>query len=141
MLSTKNEKGSSNGLILVVDDNDINRYVASKLLRLWGFEVETAENGQAAVDLVTTRHYDLVLMDIYMPLVDGFEATDMIRAHNNGEYKDLPIVALTASTLDKDLDEIRRSGMSDYILKPFVPEEFKRKISDILVANYSDIEF
>lgn len=140
MLSPVNEKDLSKVLILVVDDNEINRYVAKKILQQCGFVVELAENGQMAVDLIISNHYDLVLMDIYMPVMNGFEATYIIRAYDGGKFSDLPIIALTASTLEKDLAEIGRSGMSDYILKPFVPEDLKRKIEESLSTPYTQTE-
>lgn len=140
MLSTKNEKDSSMGLILVVDDNEINRYVANKLLTQWGYEVVLAENGQMAVDQVLTRSYDMVLMDVHMPVMDGLKATAVIRSVNDGQFSELPIVALTASIFERDLDEIRRSGMTDYIAKPFVPESLRQKISEILSSHYSNSE-
>ncbi|WP_407426585.1 response regulator [Arcticibacter sp.] len=136
MLSTKKEKDPSEGLILVVDDNEINRYVANKLLTQCGFEVELAEDGQVAVNKVAVRQYDIILMDIHMPVLDGFKATEIIRSYNEGEFNDLPIVALTCSVSERALEEIGRSGMTGYIPKPFVPEELKRKVKDILGLPY-----
>jgi len=138
MLSTKKEKDPSEGLILVVDDNEINRYVANKLLTQCGFEVELAEDGQIAVDKVAAKQYDMILMDIHMPVLDGFKATEIIRSYNEGEFYELPIVALTCSILERDLDEIDRSGMTDYISKPFVPEELKRKVKHILGLHFTN---
>ena len=137
MLSTKNEKDPSLGLILVVDDNEIDRYVTNKLLTQWGFEVELAENGQIAVSKVVSRQYDMILMDLHMPILDGFKATKMIRSYNNGEFRDLPIVALTNSIFKRELDKIDRSGMTGYIPKPFVPDELQRKVMDILSLQYT----
>lgn len=138
MLSTKKEKGQSAGLILVVDDSEINRYVTHKLLSQWGFDVELADNGQIAVEMVTVKPYDLILMDIHMPVLDGFKAAKAIRAHNNGEFSDLPIIALTASIFERDIEEISRSGMTDYIAKPFVPKELKQKVLDTLITHCVD---
>lgn len=140
MLSTKKEKDPSGGLILVVDDSEINRYVANKLLTQWGFKVDVADNGQIAVEMIATKRYDLILMDLHMPVLDGFKASKVIRAYNNGEFNELPIVALTASIFEKDIEEISRSGMTDYIAKPFVPEELKQKLTEILSAYCADSE-
>lgn len=140
MLSTKKEKDPSGGLILVVDDSEINRYVANKLLTQWGFKVDMADNGQIAVEMIATKRYDLILMDLHMPVLDGFKASKVIRAYNNGEFSELPIVALTASIFEKDIEEISRSGMTDYIAKPFVPEELKQKLTEILSAYCADSE-
>lgn len=140
MLSTKKEKDLPGGLILVVDDSEINRYVANKLLKQWGFEVDLADNGQIAVEMVAIKRYDLILMDVHMPVLDGFKASKIIRAYNNSEFSELPIVALTASIFEKDIEEISRSGMTDYIAKPFVPEELKQKLIGILSAHCADSE-
>ncbi|WP_069660652.1 response regulator [Arcticibacter eurypsychrophilus] len=120
------------GKILVVEDNEINRFLVNKLLSTWGIHVEFAENGQVAVEKVTSRPYDVVLMDVHMPVMDGFEAARTIRCYNKGQFKSLPIIALTASVMQNDLDEIMLSGMNGYIIKPFVQAELRLKISDLL---------
>jgi len=120
------------GNILVVEDNEINRFVVNKLLSTWGIHVELAENGQVAVEKVTSRPYDIILMDVHMPVMDGFEAARTIRSYNDGQFKSLPIIALTASVMQNDLDEIMLSGMDGYIIKPFVQAELRLKISNLL---------
>lgn len=120
------------GNVLVVDDNEINRFFMRKLLSRWGITVDFAENGEIAVSKVQTNNYDMVLMDVHMPVLNGTEATEIIRNHNNGKFKALPIIALTASILQEDVDEIFASGMDDYISKPFNHEELYKKLSDIL---------
>ena len=120
------------GNILVVEDNEINRFVVNKLLSTWGIHVEFAENGQVAVEKVIAGSYDIILMDVHMPVMNGFEAARTIRGYNKGQFKSLPIIALTASVMQKDLDEIMLSGMNGYIIKPFVQAELRLKISDLL---------
>jgi len=120
------------GRVLVVEDNEINRFLVNKLLSTWGIDVEFAENGQIAVQKVISNPYNVVLMDIHMPVMDGYEAARAIRTHNNGEFKKLPIIALTASVMQRDLDEIMVSGMDGYIIKPFVQAELRLKLSTLL---------
>lgn len=122
-----------NGLdinVLVVDDNQINRLLINKVLKKWGIQAEFAENGMDAVEKVTTKaNYDVVLMDIHMPLMGGLEATGVIRAKEEDYFKKLPIIALTASMLSNQLGEIKESGMNDFILKPFDPKNLYEKLS------------
>lgn len=120
--------------ILVVDDNDINRILASKVLSKWGVDVDFAENGQIAVDKVKTSKYDLILMDLHMPVMDGMEAAKAIRKLG-GEYTKLPIVALTASLFSNELETIKECGMDGYVMKPFVPNELYAKIKSLLTSE------
>ena len=117
--------------ILVVDDNEINRILASKVLSKWGIEVDFAENGKIAFEKVQNTHFDLVLMDLHMPVMDGMESAKEIRKLG-GKYKRLPIVALTASLFAHELESIKDCGMDGYVMKPFVPSELYAKISNLL---------
>lgn len=110
--------------ILLVEDNKMNIMVASKFLKKWQLEFEVANNGKEGFEKALANKYDLVLMDLQMPQMDGYEATRQIRKKN----KDLPIIALTASALLKVRKEVHEAGMNDYITKPFDPSELKRKI-------------
>mgnify|MGYP001553144832 CR=1 FL=1 len=106
--------------VLVVDDNQINRLLISKVLNRWGIQPEFAENGEQAVEKIEGNHnLDVVLMDVHMPLMDGVEATRIIRSKNEAFYQQLPIIALTASMLISEINEIHECGMNDYILKRF----------------------
>lgn len=118
--------------VLVVDDNSINRLIAQKVLKRWGVSSDFAENGIEAVELIKRNHYDIIFMDIFMPLMDGFEATRVIRDMEDGKYKDLPILALTASVAKEDIDNILVSGMNDFVLKPFEPGMLYKKIRKML---------
>lgn len=120
--------------ILVVDDNDINRILASKVLTKWGVKVDFAENGQIAVDKVQKSTYDLILMDLHMPVMDGMQASRAIR-NLGGTYSKLPIVALTASIFAHELETITQSGMDGYVMKPFIPNDLYNKIRSLLKAK------
>jgi signal transduction histidine kinase/DNA-binding response OmpR family regulator len=106
--------------VLLVEDSPINQYVATAMLEKLGLAVTHAANGAAAVDLVRERHFDLVLMDCHMPVMDGFEATRRIRAweRSRPQAPPLRIVALTANALDGDRQACIAAGMSDYLTKP-----------------------
>lgn len=114
--------------ILIVDDNPINRMVAQKTVARWGIKSDTAENGQQALEMVKSKDYDLILMDLHMPVMDGYEATRLIRALPNLKYKELPIIALTGSEIVIRHEVMTRTGINDTILKPFVPKDLFNKI-------------
>jgi len=118
--------------ILVVDDNEINILIAKRILSKWGLEIDAAINGYEAIDKVMTERYDLVFMDIKMPGIDGFETTGIIRDITGTYYKELPIIALTASTLKNDHFKFIECGMNGHVLKPFNPEEIKKLLSGFL---------
>lgn len=116
--------------VLVVDDNLINRILLSKVLAKWGATSDFAENGVQAVDKISNnRNYDVVLMDIHMPEMGGFEATQVIRNNPDQYFQQLPIIALTASILSSEIGEVDTSGMNDYLLKPFDPKVLFEKLS------------
>lgn len=110
--------------ILLVEDNEFNQEVAVGLLADGGFEVDIADNGQRAVDMVSLRAYDIVLMDMHMPVMDGVTATIEIR--KNALFKNLPVVAMTANAMQQDKDLCTRAGMNDYLSKPIDPNELFR---------------
>ena len=122
------------GSILVVDDNEINRMLASKVLSKWGLKVSFAENGQIALDKVQQEHYDLILMDLHMPVMDGMEASKAIR-QLGGHHIKVPIVALTASLFSQELETITECGMDGYVIKPFIPNELYSKVRSLLLAG------
>jgi CheY-like chemotaxis protein len=119
--------------LLLVEDNDINREFATELLRSEGIEVDEAVNGQEAVMKVQASSYDAVLMDIQMPVMDGLEAAQRIRAmagQPNGAYfRDIPIIAMTALAMAKDADQSRAAGMNDHVTKPISPERLMATLS------------
>lgn len=115
--------------ILVVDDNEINVLIANRILSKWGFELEFARNGKEAIEKAMTKTFDLIFMDIQMPGIDGFETTSIIRELEDEYFKTIPIIALTASTLQDENSKFKACGMNGHILKPFKPEEIKNIIS------------
>jgi PAS domain S-box-containing protein len=118
--------------ILVVDDNEINILIAKRILSKWGLDIDSAINGYEAIDKIMSEHYNLIFMDIKMPGIDGFETTGIIRDISGDYYKDLPIIALTASTLKNDHFKFMECGMNGHVLKPFNPEEIKKLLSGFL---------
>jgi signal transduction histidine kinase/ActR/RegA family two-component response regulator len=114
--------------VLVVEDNKINQMITKKILEKNKMICQVTDNGTDAVQLVKENDFDVVLMDIHMPGISGIEATQKIRGFN----KALPIIALTAVTIDENLDEFFRVGFNEIIPKPFKPEEFFEKIHDTL---------
>jgi signal transduction histidine kinase/CheY-like chemotaxis protein len=114
--------------ILVVEDNKINQMITKKILEKNKINCQVADNGTDAIQLVKDTVFDLVLMDIHMPGISGIEATQKIRDFN----KDIPIIALTAVTIDENLDEFYRVGFNEIIPKPFKPEDFFEKIFNTL---------
>lgn len=113
--------------VLLVEDNDINRLYAKSILKNWQCEVDIAENGLVAIEKVKSGDYDLVLMDIQMPVMDGYEATKTIRLLD-GAKRDVPILALTANATKPDIEKCLSSGINDYLPKPFTPDDLHRKI-------------
>ncbi len=112
--------------LLLVEDNELNREIAFEILNEYGFIVDTAENGKIAVDtIVSSEHgyYDLVLMDIQMPVMNGYEATRNIRALEDSVLAAVPIVAMTANAFDEDRRAAEESGMNGFISKPINMEE------------------
>ncbi len=105
--------------ILLVEDNELNQQVAMELLKEAGLEVDLAENGEEAVRMVGETDYDVVLMDMQMPVMDGVTATREIR--KNPDFADLPILAMTANAMEKDRERTRAAGMNDHIAKPIEP--------------------
>jgi len=124
------------GRVLLVEDNPVNRIIASEMLRRMGLEVVEAENGQHAVEVLRRQPVDLVLMDQMMPVLDGAEATARIRAGDAGAGATaVPIVAITANALPGDADRALAAGMDDYLSKPFTQRELEAKLSRWLRAQ------
>lgn len=104
--------------ILLAEDNPVNRQLATTLLRKWGHQVSCVENGRQAVEAVSAHRFDLVLMDLQMPEMDGIEATERIRGLPGAEAR-LPIVAVTANAFERDRQRCLDAGMNGYVVKPF----------------------
>tara|TARA_B100001989_G_scaffold96950_1_gene67650 strand:- start:538 stop:903 length:366 start_codon:yes stop_codon:yes gene_type:complete len=116
--------------ILIVEDNELNRDMLSRRLMRKGFEVVMAEDGQKGVDMSISENPDLILMDLSLPIMDGWEATSTIK--NAEETKEIPIIVLTAHAMAGDREKALEAGADEYDTKPI---EFKRllgKIKDFL---------
>ncbi|HEY5692085.1 MAG TPA: ATP-binding protein [Cyclobacteriaceae bacterium] len=130
----KEDQVSLKGLkILLAEDNDINRLYATSILKMWECETDTAENGYVALEKVRNNDYDIILMDIQMPVMDGFEATRAIKMSGRGKIQ-IPIVALTANATAKDIEKCLAAGMVACIGKPFTPESLFS-----MLAKYSQL--
>jgi signal transduction histidine kinase/CheY-like chemotaxis protein len=114
--------------VLLAEDNPTNQFVARRILQKWKILTTVADNGKEALEAVKKNLFHLVLMDLDMPEMDGYESTAAIRQFN----KDIPIVALTAASFDNMREVLIGKGFSDVIQKPFVPEDLYRKIKNLL---------
>jgi CheY-like chemotaxis protein len=112
-------------LILLAEDNPINRMLALNQLRKLGYAVDVAEDGQAAVEKALARYYRLILMDVQMPVMDGIEATRRIRAAQAGGGERSVIVAVTANAMEGDREQLLAEGMDDYQSKPYGLEHLR----------------
>jgi len=117
--------------VLVADDYFVNQEVTQDILELMEFEVEVAENGKEAFEKHQASKFDLILMDIQMPEMDGFEATKAIRSEENQE-KHTPIIALTANALTGDREKCIDAGMDDYITKPIEADKLEEILQKYL---------
>jgi CheY-like chemotaxis protein/HPt (histidine-containing phosphotransfer) domain-containing protein len=131
--------GAANGraaTILLAEDNPLNQQLAAAYIEQWGHSLDIVSNGADAIEAVCRKDYDIVLMDVQMPVVDGVEATTRIRSLG-GRHATVPIIAMTASVLLDQVESFRRAGMSDHIGKPFEPSELRRMIDRWIDAGVS----
>jgi two-component system cell cycle response regulator DivK len=114
--------------ILVVEDQEDNRRILRDLLTNAGFDMVEAENGEEAIASVQASRPDLILMDIQLPILDGYEATRRLKADPN--LKEIPIIVVTSYALSGDEDKARLAGCDDYVAKPFSPRELLAKVKE-----------
>lgn len=114
--------------ILIAEDNPVNVFVLSQFLRKWETHIEVAVNGAEVIEMLNQQPFDLILMDVHMPVKDGITATKEIRSSAN-TWRNIPIIAITASYELNIKDDMINSGMNDYIIKPFVPEDLFEKLA------------
>ena len=111
--------------VLIADDNPINVIILKKFLTKWGIEPDEATNGLEAVQMASNTQYELILMDLQMPEMDGLEAARTIRKIEDKAINSVPIIALTAATVSDVLAEVLEAGMNDAVSKPFNPVNLK----------------
>ncbi|HOS48898.1 MAG TPA: response regulator [Bacteroidia bacterium] len=121
--------------ILVAEDHDINRFIIEKMLKEWGFKTAFATTGTEAVQKASEATYDLILMDVEMPDMNGYRATEVIRTEFTSSMKNVPIVAMTGNAMTGERERCLEAGMNDYISKPFKPEELKQLILKLTVKE------
>ena len=120
----------SNKKVLVVEDNKVNQLLVKNLLKKFGFaHIDTADDGNDALTKVNAASYDLILMDIQMPGMDGYQTTSAIRAGSNLSMRSVPVIALTGDASEKEKAKAAESGMNDYVVKPYAPEELLRVLT------------
>jgi CheY-like chemotaxis protein len=114
--------------VLVAEDNEINIMLVKNIMKLWDIECDVVSDGLQAIEKVKTTDYDMILMDLQMPVMDGYEATSIIRQLPMEKVKTLPIVAFTASSKFEIESKAAKAGLNDYIGKPFDLNELYAKI-------------
>lgn len=117
---------------LLVEDNEMNRFIAIQTLKILGFEITEASNGLIATQILKKQNFDLIFMDIQMPIMDGVEATTIIR---NEMLIKTPIIALTANAFKHDIDLYLSKGMNDFLTKPYDEQDFFRKVEHVLLLD------
>lgn len=122
--------------ILLAEDNEINQLFVNTILKK-KYIVTTAPNGRVVLDFLNAKDFDLILMDLHMPEMDGYEATKRIRAINNPKKQKIPIIALTAAAIKGEKEKCMAAGMNDYISKPFEPADLFKKIDENLGVSYT----
>lgn len=134
---TKIRKLKSHGKrVLVVDDNEINQFVATEQVESAGFDVDVAENGERAVELIKNRNYAVVLMDCQMPVMDGYTAARTVRAWEQGTGGHVPIIALTAHAMAGERDKVLAAGMDDYLSKPLRAHSLEKMLQRYVGEEY-----
>lgn len=114
--------------ILLAEDNMVNQLLANDLITEWGAQIDIADNGEIAINKLRQKKYDLILMDVQMPVVNGLEATEIIRKYSDESINKIPIIAMTANAIKGDNEKCFAAGMNDYITKPFKPLDLNNKI-------------
>ncbi len=123
--------------VLIAEDNALNRIVAIKSMKEWGMEIDQCENGKEALELVKDNDYDVILMDLQMPVMDGYEATRAIRRLDDPRKKNVPIIALTASALMDIRSQAKEYAMNDILIKPFKPDDLARMLHRVISGPHN----
>jgi CheY-like chemotaxis protein/HPt (histidine-containing phosphotransfer) domain-containing protein len=133
---TGSDRGELQSLrVLVVEDNSINQIVATEYLNRWGCDVTVAENGEVAIRLTETQRFDAILMDVQMPVLDGFAATRKIREREATSGEHVPIFAMTANAMSGDRERCLQAGMDGYLPKPLQPTVLLKELQAVARPN------
>jgi len=125
--------------ILAVDDHPVNQVFIQKVLKKLGFKnIDLAENGEQALNYINHNTYDIVLMDCQMPVIDGYQATSLLREKEANDERHLPVIALTANAMVGDKEKCIKAGMDDYLSKPVRPEKLKKIMAKWLTAGQTE---
>ena len=130
----KAKNNLSNLRVLIAEDNMVNVMLMKKLFSKWNMTPTIAENGESAIQMVQYGNFDIILMDLQMPVLNGFDAAMEIRKMPDTKKANIPIIALTASALFDIRERVFNSGMNDYVSKPFKPEDLLQKIQSLVLA-------
>jgi len=134
-LDEEAERVASRFKILLTEDNLVNQRLALRLLRKMGHQVAVAQTGREALNALRLEKFNLVLMDVQMPEMDGFEATKEIRNSEQGLQEHVPVIAMTAHAMSGDHESCLKAGMDDYIAKPINREELRQVIERVMKAR------
>lgn len=115
--------------VLLAEDNLVNQKVMERFMERWEVNLEIVNDGKAAFEKASSMHFDVILMDLQMPYMDGYEATEMIRKLDDPNYRKVPIIALTAAALKEVREKVYAAGMNDFVTKPFNPAELEMKLA------------
>ena len=127
--------------VLLVEDNEINREIARTIINEMGIQTDEAKDREEAVKIVSESeigYYDLILMDIQMPKMDGYSATKAIRLLDRADASGIPIIAMTANAFEEDIWAARRAGMNGHLSKPVNIEKLKSTLINVLNGNSAD---
>ena len=127
--------------ILIAEDNLVNQFMLSKMLKDWGVIFEIVDNGRKLIDRLQAKDFDLILMDTYMPEMNGLVAARTIRQDFTGNKKNIPIISLSAASFDYEQEEALAAGMNEVVTKPFQPAELHKIIKNLLSAGQSPTGF
>jgi len=134
-----NADALSNLRILIAEDNPVNVLLMKKLLSKWKIVPTIAENGEKAIEIFKSSNFDIILMDLQMPVMNGFDASMEIRKMPDAGKANVPIVALTAAALLDIEEQVLNAGMNDYVSKPFKPEQLMEKIQNLVFAGNNQV--
>jgi CheY-like chemotaxis protein len=118
--------------VLIVEDNVVNQYLLSKILKDWKIEIDVADNGRKALEIFEANDFDLILMDTHMPEMNGYETAKMIRTTFSEPKRSIPIISLSAASFEHEQQEAIDAGMNDVLTKPFQARDLHSKMQNLL---------